>query len=316
MSPSAPPHTVSVIIPTKDRPDLIGEAVESALTQSRRPDEVVIVDDASTASYADAVQRLKATWGEDVIAYHRLDAPHGAAAARNEGAARARGNVLMFLDDDDAWLPEKVENQLRVLDAHPDARLVYSGILVVDEDGRTLDYSTPAHEGHFLPTLLTSNVIGSTSCVALPRDAFEAVGGFDPEMPALQDLDLYVRVAKTGPIHADRALTVKHVTHSHASRQITADPAKGRRALERLLEKHADAFAALPDAERRRALAGMYRQTAEKYAQQGQAARRGLAWKSFRLDPTLDAVVIALPLPLYRLARAIMRARRKRRMSA
>lgn len=107
---------VSVVIPVFDGERHVGEAIDSALAQTHRPLEVVVVDDGSTDRSAEIARARGAT----VL---RLDHA-GPAAARNAGVRAARGDVVAFLDADDVWLPRKLELQLAVLTGEPPADFV------------------------------------------------------------------------------------------------------------------------------------------------------------------------------------------------
>ena len=115
--------TVSVLIPCYNRERSLGEAVQSALAQSRPPAEVVVVDDGSTDGSAAVAERLNRPGTPPVRVIRQANA--GAAAARNRGLAECRGEWVAFLDSDDVWAPDKLERQLAAADAAPDADLVF-----------------------------------------------------------------------------------------------------------------------------------------------------------------------------------------------
>jgi glycosyltransferase involved in cell wall biosynthesis len=102
---------VSVIIPTYRRPDVIREAIFSILAQTYPNLEVIVVSDGPDAETAMAVRGI-----DDRVVYHELEVNSGPAAARNAGVAISRGEWIGFCDDDDAWLPRKLEAQLAIAD--------------------------------------------------------------------------------------------------------------------------------------------------------------------------------------------------------
>src|SRR5215469_10447854 len=108
-------NTISVIIPLYNRRDEIGRAIASALGQSRAPDEVIVVDDASRDGSAETVAAL----GDNRIRLMRHERNRGAAAARNTGIAAAQGDWIALLDSDDEWEPEKLAQQVEMLCAAP-----------------------------------------------------------------------------------------------------------------------------------------------------------------------------------------------------
>lgn len=127
---------VSVIIPTFNRATHLPRAIDSALGQTLAPDEVLVVDDGSTDDTRSVLEgygdRIHCLWQEN----------RGAAAARNRGLALARGRWVAFLDSDDAWLPRKLEVQLRAL-REAGARFGFTAALV----GSAGDPAPPPDEG-------------------------------------------------------------------------------------------------------------------------------------------------------------------------
>jgi hypothetical protein len=114
---------VSIIIPVYNRPRLLVEAVESAIAQTYRPIEVLVIDDGSTDDTAEAARRL-ATEHAGVVRYTRV--PHGGVAlAMNEGLRQAAGEFIQILDSDDLLLPDKLTLQVSGLRAHPDCGISY-----------------------------------------------------------------------------------------------------------------------------------------------------------------------------------------------
>jgi len=121
---------VSVVIPTFNRANQVGDAVQSALNQSWPHCEVIVVDDGST----DATQEVLEAFGDQI---RHVKTPNcGVAAARNRGIRESRGAWLAFLDSDDLWHPEKIERQMRALAEH-EAHVCFC--MSVDEDGLALD---------------------------------------------------------------------------------------------------------------------------------------------------------------------------------
>ena len=200
---ASPRSLVSVIIPTRDRPDLLRKALESVHRQTYQPVEVLVVDENDPQSDG---QRATMTVVKEYES--RLDIefltnrnPTWVCRARNEAAQRSRGEFLAFLDDDDWWRPEKVRRQIDVFDSselHP--VLVYTGLHVVDGQGNTIKRRVPRARGSIRNDLLVENVIGTPSSVMIRRLLFDEIGGFDESLPTRHDLDLYLRVSQLGTI--------------------------------------------------------------------------------------------------------------------
>lgn len=245
--------SISVIIPTFGRPEFLERAVQSARVQTLAPREIVVVDDNDPESRArletrELLAAIRSSAAPAVpVRYVELPRNSGGAVARNEGVAASRGDLLAFLDDDDWWLAGKLAAQVQVLQTAPTSLgLVYTGRRIVDAAGRLKRIRVPEHRGHIALALLHSNVIGTTSSALVPRAVFDAVGGFDPALPARQDLDLWVRIATGWDIDfVAEALTVQT---EHASGRVSRRFDAKSRGLELFLRKHHDAIRRVPGA--------------------------------------------------------------------
>jgi len=181
---------VSVIIPTYNRAALVQEAVASVLAQSFRDFEVVVVDDGSTDSTVEAL----APYAQQVRLRLR-ESRGGVAAARNTGIAAARGEWLAFLDSDDLWLPEKLARQMAYLAEPPERQICQTEETWVRRGVRVNQPRTHRKIGGclFFPSLERCMV--SPSAVLLHRRLIELHGGFDEDLPAAEDYDLWLRLS-------------------------------------------------------------------------------------------------------------------------
>lgn len=180
---------VSIVIPCHNAEKHVAEAVRSALAQTYRPVEVVVVDDGSTDG---SVEVLK-SFG-DAIRWE-TGPNRGACAARNRGAAIARGDLLLFLDADDVLDPRKVEAHVEAFARHP-ASTATMAHYDIEDGGRRTTCRLDFRDGDFLAFCLRRTV--QTSCMVHRRAAFEAVGGFAEGLPAAQEFDLHLRLAAAG----------------------------------------------------------------------------------------------------------------------
>ena len=187
----------SIIIPTHDRPGLLRRAVESA-RRAGKDIEIVVVDDGST----DETSAVCASLGD--IVYVRLERRRGVGFARATGIAASSGEYIAFLDDDDARLPGSIDLQLAILDAAPEAALVYGQIHLATQslaiDHRPL-FPQFCASGDVFWMLVGSNFIPSCSAV-VRRSAIEAVGGVFHEATPADDWDLWLRIAERYPVAA------------------------------------------------------------------------------------------------------------------
>src|SRR5678815_5471292 len=116
---------VSVVIPTRNRAEFLRAAIQSVLNQTFQGFEIIVVDDASE----DKTPEIVRTFTDTRMTYVRHDTNKGQGVTRNDGISRASGEFIALLDDDDEWLPGKLEKQIRVLDSsRSDVGLVYTGL--------------------------------------------------------------------------------------------------------------------------------------------------------------------------------------------
>lgn len=213
---------VSVVVPTYERADLVGRAVDSALAQTVGDLEVVVVDDGSTDGTREAVEAV----ADPRVRYLAHETNRGVSAARNTGVEGARGDYVAFLDSDDEWLPRKLERQLAALDDRGDGWVgAYCDVATAGLSGagrlaaavsETLFRSSAPREGgrELAESLLTMRVfMGPGSTLLVDRDAVIATGGFDEGLSIYEDWDLVLRVLSGGKIaYVDEPLAVTHFT--------------------------------------------------------------------------------------------------------
>jgi glycosyltransferase involved in cell wall biosynthesis len=203
--------SVSVVIPTHNRADLVTHAIDSVLRQSFPALEIIVVDDASTDDTATRVD----SYGPPVrLLSMASNVERG--AARNRGAAVATGNVLAFLDADDEWTADKVEQQLSALSR---GHACVTGAAVVTARGALLsEMIPPADVGTRLWRENPHTAAGSS--IALPRDLFLRTGGFQ-EARRLQGAEDWVFLAQIliagGTIEAVREPLVRYRMHDSNS---------------------------------------------------------------------------------------------------
>lgn len=189
---------VTIVLPTHNRAHLLGRAILSVVTQTHLNWKLIIVDDGSTDMTADVVAGFR----DDRIRVVRTQAALGPAVARNIGiAAAGPSDYLAFLDDDDEWMPRKLERQLeRFRTSDVELSAVGCGQLVYDEDDESV-VQLPMHRGMVFEDLLARRARGYAAPLILVR----RIPGqedllFDAEMPCLEDAEFSMRVAMRGPV--------------------------------------------------------------------------------------------------------------------
>lgn len=230
---------VSAIITTHKRPaDIVKRAVLSVINQNYKNIEIIVVDDSPKEFIErEDVKRAVLSLSKE-IKYIQHEKTYGACAARNSGTAVSSGTYIAFLDDDDEWLPEKIEEEIKVM--REDVALVYCKSFSV-YDG---DYSkkrireAPQYRGFVFDKMLESNFIGSTSFPLIRKQCLLDVGGFDTNMKSAQDYDLWTRISKKYKIDFVEKPLVYY--HYHTIGQITKKPNNAIAGLERYWEKNKD----------------------------------------------------------------------------
>jgi glycosyltransferase involved in cell wall biosynthesis len=183
---------VSVIIPTYNYGRFVAEAVESALAQTYRTIEVIVVDDGST----DGTQAVLSRFAGRIR--YLFQENRGLSAARNRGIGAARGEFLGFLDADDLWDPTKIAKQVTLIERSPQVGAVYcEHIQLHVPSGETkLRRCLPELRGDIHRALLELKGIGTPSCVLIRRACFDKVGLFDEELRSVEDWEMWVRVSR------------------------------------------------------------------------------------------------------------------------
>ncbi len=189
--------SVSVVIPTFNCAALLPEAIRSAYGQSFTPAEVIVVDDGCTDDTAAVVERLTRSLPERLVYVRKPNG--GEASARNRGVSVAKGDYIAFLDQDDVWLPEKLEHQMQLFEADPSIALTFSAYTRVSGGTRELVRLTGWEQSpeHALEHLMEGCCI-TPSTVVVRRDVLNAVGPFDESLWLGNDWDMWIRMAAAG----------------------------------------------------------------------------------------------------------------------
>lgn len=227
---------ISVVIPTYNRAELLKNSINSVLSQTYRDFEILVIDDCSSDHTPGVLEVIR----DERLRVIRNGSNKGIAAVRNIGVTSARGEYIAFLDDDDEWLPGKLEKQLDVLEGgSANLGCVYTGVLVINSDGdQVLQTSIPRYRNNILKELLFQNFI-TTSTVVVKKACFEKVGLFDEDIPYGEDYDMWIRIAKEFEFDFVKEPLTKYRVHQTA---ITKNYATVINGVERVLLKHRKLF--------------------------------------------------------------------------
>ncbi len=210
LAPRPGPSTelVSIVIPCFNQAEFLGEAIESALTQTHPHVEVVVVDDGSTDNTSAVAARFP---GIRVVAR----ANGGLPAARNTGLAATSGAYAVFLDADDRLLPEAVATGVSALRARPGHSAAFGWYQEVDVTGHPLPTPSLARlEGEPYEALLKTNWTGGQPTGVYRREILDAVGWFDESLSAAEDYELNLRVVRASRVHRHGQVVVEYRRHA------------------------------------------------------------------------------------------------------
>lgn len=211
MSTSAP--LVSVVMPTNRFGAWLEEAVRSALAQTLEDIEVIVVDDGAPSGLEHLEQ-----WDARLRVMRSVG--RGAAMARNTGISAARGRFVAAMDDDDVWLPSKLERQVARLEGDPEIAMCHCQFEIIDAKGTV---TGPGWAGPVGRDALTTGIFP----VAHPttvwrRDVLELVGGYCQSLCPATDFDLLLKVVPRWPVVFEPTVLVRYRRHAgNVSTQLT-----------------------------------------------------------------------------------------------
>jgi glycosyltransferase involved in cell wall biosynthesis len=207
----------AVVIPTYNRHAMVCEAVKSVLAQRDAKFELIVVDDGSTDGTLDELTRIAAVANDhaqwEMMRIERTP-NRGPAAARNTGVAIAAARFVAFLDSDDLWLPHKLNRQIAFMREHPEYAISQTEEIWM-RDGRRMNPGARHRKRAgdlFADSLLTCLI--SPSAVIMRADLFRESGGFDEDMGAAEDYDLWLRFLTDHEVGLiDEQLVIRRAGH-------------------------------------------------------------------------------------------------------
>ncbi|MCE1250224.1 MAG: glycosyltransferase family 2 protein [Comamonadaceae bacterium] len=222
---------VSVIIPVRNGKDYLQEALDSVLQQSFSNLELLLVNDGSTDDDYDRYAQQDA----------RLRVLHlpglGVSRARNAGLAQSRGELLAFLDADDAWFPGKLQAQVDYFDQHPQVGVVFGPFVrwwaqadgsfapaaARMQDASACTQADPERSGWIYTRLLNGLLVGMNTAV-IRRSVYQAIGGFNEAMRQGEDYDFWLKASRVAPMHSlNGPLALYRIHGASAMHRLSAD---------------------------------------------------------------------------------------------
>ncbi|MFZ5448834.1 MAG: glycosyltransferase family 2 protein [Thermodesulfobacteriota bacterium] len=228
---------ISVIIPLYKPPHFILRALKSVLSQTVKPDEILVVDDGSPFGGADVVQSLQ----DQRIRLIRQE-NSGVSVARNRGISEASGEIIAFLDDDDEWKPNYLETILAMCELFPHAGAYATAYEIISPFGEKITKNfhviSPGNKQGLIMDYLKVAIHFPIfmSATSVPKKVLEEIGGFAPGEDIDQDVDVWLKISLKYPLAwSSECLVIWHQEASHrvlGNRRWYKEPAISRTARE------------------------------------------------------------------------------------
>lgn len=292
---------ITIVMPVRDRAQVVGRALESFERQTFRPLNVVVVDNGSTDLTLEIVEKWRRrAEADDFKVTVVSESRPGASAARNRGLREVQSEYVMFFDSDDEMLPRHVELAAAYLKAKPDTDILRWDIGILDPDGWLKVKSPRFHDEWMLHlmhgTLATQRWVGRTSLL-------RSLGGWGEDLPVWNDLELGCRLIASGAVmrklNGEPTVRIHPQTDSITGTDYNSRADGHRAALDRiesLINRDEHPERVLMVRGKRAILAGLYRR--EKARDKADAMRRE-ALRGLRRMPRLKLRLIEKTVALW-----------------
>ncbi|MCA1994727.1 MAG: glycosyltransferase [Coleofasciculus sp. S288] len=295
---------ISVIIPVYNGERTIKETVKSVLNQTLLNLEVIIINDGSQDSTLEVVSSISDPRIK-IFSYPNA----GVSVSRNRGIAQATGEYISFLDADDLWTPDKLEAQLKALQANPEAAVAYSWTDWIDESGQFL--RPGGHmiaNGKVYEKLLLRDFVESGSNPLIRRQALAEVGEFDSWVSPAEDWDMWLRLAARYEFVAVPSVQILYrICANSGSSNVWKMEAGSLRVIEKAFAQSPESLKSL----KREVLGNRYKYLTIKTLEGLPERRRGLTatrflWQAVRNDPTWLKKTQLMSIILFKIAIATL----------
>lgn len=263
---------VTAIVTTYGRDaEIVCRAINSILSQTYNNIEIILVNDnLCNSKFSIDLEKALTRYRDNNIIYIKHTNNKGACVARNTGLKFANGEYIAYLDDDDEWLPQKIEKQLDLFS--DDIGLVYGrGIFIIENKNIFVMESECYHSGFIYEKLILTNFIGGTSNPLIKKNVLEKIK-FDPAMKSAQDYDVWLQIAKKYKMQYLNEPVVKY--HIHKQSRISTNKQNKIEGGRLLNEKNHEYLVKNSKAWRVR-----YISLAKKYAYAREIKKSLLTWK-------------------------------------
>jgi len=201
-------NTVSVIIPVYNRVKLIDRSINSVINQTYPINEIIVIDDGSNDGTYELVKR---SFPQVILKYQENK---GVSNARNVGINSAQSKWIAFLDSDDEWLPNKIEDQINLLDINFSFKICHTDEFWIRNQVRVNPMKKHRKYGGDIYNNCLPLCVISPSSIIIHKDIFNDVGLFDEELPVCEDYDMWLRIcSKYSVLFLDQKLIKKYGGH-------------------------------------------------------------------------------------------------------
>lgn len=260
-------HTITLYMPSYNQAALLPQSIESVLNQTRRPDQFIIIDDASADDSPDIIREYQRQH-PDLIDAVINPQNTGIGSVRNQAIGLARGDLVTYLDGDDLYEPEKLELEERALIQHPEAGYAFSNFGFIDQHGNPTrlwyEDNAPVPQGDLFTTIAQYAFARGVChrCELMRTELVRAAGSYEPGLNLYEDYDLKLRVSRQHP-----AVGVDSVTHQYRVHEGGLHRTSFRRhydALSHIYSKNAGLIDSLAAPQRREVRASIERNLARQ----------------------------------------------------
>jgi len=189
-------HLISVIIPNYNYAHYVGDAIDSVMAQTYDNFELIVVDNGSTDDSKHFLEEYENKYSPQLRLVFQDN--RGQAGSRNRGIKESKGDLIAFLDADDVWMPNKLEEQIKLF-IDPTVGLVYSSYWISDQNLKQIKIEKAEYRGdvliYFATKVYTAVVVGGESNAIIRKECFDKVGYFDTDLEESTGWDMYRRIA-------------------------------------------------------------------------------------------------------------------------
>lgn len=242
------PPLVSVIIIFLNGESFLEEAIESVFTQTYNNWELLLVDDGSTDRSTAIALKYTEQYPEKVrYLEHENRCNRGMSTSRNLGLKNAKGDYIALLDADDVWFPHKLEEQVKILNAHPEAAMVYGSALwwyswtgnpedasrdFCDRVEQQVSYpNTVIYPPQLVPTFIKGAGVPCPATVLVRREFLQQIGGFEDSFRDMyEDQVFYSKLCLSAPVFVSSECWIQYRRHPNSCYQAALDNGQEKQA--------------------------------------------------------------------------------------